>query len=210
MILRVNPNRMELIRLRKRFALARRGHKLLQDKLEQMMRMFLGLLKEIGNAKDEFNARMQDILGDLLYCRIITSRDNFLQIISCIDAKTVFSSDAMRIMNVKAPVFKVKELTIAKHYNLFKTPAQMDMVVLKADGYIRSLVKLAQLLKTADILSYEIERTRRRVNALEYILIPSIQETIRYIDHKLSELERTSLVRLMRIKACLPAGREIL
>lgn len=103
-------------------------------------------------------------------------------------------------MNVQVPVFNVGELNISKGYDFFKTSAQLDLVVAGAKDYIQSLLKLAQLLKTLDILSYEIERTRRRVNALEYILIPSIEDTIRYITQKLNEFERGNLVRLMRIK----------
>lgn len=103
-------------------------------------------------------------------------------------------------MNVRVPVFEIKELKIDKHYDFFTTSAQLDLAVAGAQNYIRSLLMLAQLLKTLDILSSEIERTRRRVNALEYMLIPSIQDTIRYITQKLNEFERGNLVRLMRVK----------
>ena len=105
-----------------------------------------------------------------------------------------------RIMNVKVPEFEIKELKIEKRYDFFKTSAQLDLAVAAAPEYIKSLLKLAQLLKTLEILSFEIERTRRRVNALEYMLIPSIQDTIRYITQKLNEFERGNLVRLMRVK----------
>ena len=134
----------------------------------------------------------------------MTSKDNFEKTISDIDTKITLLVSMVRIMNVKVPVFESKELRIEKHYNFFKTSAQMDVVIFKAAAYLESLIKLAQLFKTADILSYEIQRTRRRVNALEYILIPSISDTIRYINQKLNEFERANLVRLMRIKACLP------
>jgi V/A-type H+-transporting ATPase subunit D len=103
-------------------------------------------------------------------------------------------------MNVKVPVFNLQGLRLEKNYDFFKTSGQMDFVVAEAGEYIKSLLKLAQLLKTLDILSFEIERTRRRVNALEYILIPSIIQTIGFIDDKLAEFERGNLVRLMRVK----------
>ncbi len=200
MILHVNPNRMELLRLRKRLMLARRGHKLLQDKLEAMMRKFLALLRDIDKAKIDFEERMQSIIRDLLYSRIICSKDVFEQTLLKVESRIVINISIARIMNVKAPSFNVQELMIDKHYDFFRTSAQMDLAVAKAPDYVRSLLRLAQLLKTADILSYEIERTRRRVNALEYILIPLIEETIRYINQKLSEFERGNLVRLMRVK----------
>lgn len=200
MILHVNPNRMELLRLRKRLMLARRGHKLLQDKLEAMMRKFLALLRDIDKAKIDFEERMQSIIRDLLYSRIICSKDVFEQTLLKVESRIAINISIARIMNVKAPSFNVQELMIDKHYDFFRTSAQMDLAVAKAPDYVRSLLRLAQLLKTADILSYEIERTRRRVNALEYILIPLIEETIRYINQKLSEFERGNLVRLMRVK----------
>ncbi len=200
MILHVNPNRMELLRLRKRLLLARRGHKLLQDKLEAMMRKFLALLRDIDKAKIDFEERMQSIIRDLLYSRIVCSKDVFEQTLLKVESRIVINISIARIMNVKVPSFNVQELMIDKHYDFFRTSAQMDLAVAKAPDYVRSLLRLAQLLKTADILSYEIERTRRRVNALEYILIPLIEETIRYINQKLSEFERGNLVRLMRVK----------
>ncbi|MDD5004989.1 MAG: V-type ATP synthase subunit D [Candidatus Omnitrophica bacterium] len=200
MILQINPNRMELLRLRRRLALARRGHKLLQDKLEEMMRRFLSLLKDIDRAKEDFQKLTQSVLADLLYCRITSSRDNFQEAMGKIDTQMRLAVSTLRIMNVKVPVFNIEQLKIDRHYDFFKTSAQLDLVIASAKGYIQSLLKLAQLLKTLDILSYEIERTRRRVNALEYMLIPSIEETIRYITHKLNEFERGNLVRLMRVK----------
>ncbi len=200
MILRVNPNRMELLRLRRRLVLAQKGHKLLQDKLEEMMRRFLILLKDIDKGKQDFQARTQNILKDLFYCRITTSGDNFMDSLSGIKSSVKVGIKTSRIMNVRVPVFNIEAIKIDKDYDFFKTSAQLDFVVANAGDYLGSLLKLAQSLKTLDILSYEIERTRRRVNALEYILIPSIQDTIRYITQKLNEIERGNLVRLMRVK----------
>jgi len=200
MILRINPNRMELLRLRKRLALAQRGHKLLQDKLEEMMRKLLGLLKDMDTAKTDFKEKTQSLLKDLLYCRITSAKNNFEEALSKIDTQVVLGVSTRRIMNVKVPEFEIKELKIEKRYDFFKTSAQLDLAVAVAPEYIKSLLKLAQLLKTLEILSFEIERTRRRVNALEYMLIPSIQDTIRYITQKLNEFERGNLVRLMRVK----------
>jgi len=200
MILRVNPNRMELLRLRKRLAIAIRGHKLLQDKLEEMMRRFLLLLKDIDSAKEDFQKRTEILIRDLLYCRITSPKDDFQEALSKIESKISIAISTTRIMNVKVPVFDIAELKIDRQYDFFKTSGQLDLALAGAKDYLGSLLKLAQLLKTLDILSYEIERTRRRVNALEYMLIPSIQDTIRYITQKLNEFERGNLVRLMRVK----------
>jgi V/A-type H+-transporting ATPase subunit D len=200
MILRVNPNRMELLKLRKRLVLAQRGHKLLQDKLEEMMHRFLVLLKDVDNTQEEFQNRTKILLQNLLYCRITSSKKDFDESLSKINSEVKINIAITKILNVKVPVFNIEELRIDKRYDFFKTSAQLDLAVADTQDYIRSLLKLAQLLKTLDILSYEIERTRRRVNALEYMLIPSIQNTIRFITQKLNELERGNLVRLMRVK----------
>ena len=200
MILRVNPNRMELMRLRRRLLLAKRGHKLLQDKLEQMMRRFLILLRDIDQAKEDFQGRTRKILQDLLYCRITSSKENFTESLSQIQTQLNLEVSTLRIMNVKVPQFNLQKFTIDKGYDFFKTSAQLDLAVEEAKNYLPALLKLAHLLKALDILSTEIERTRRRVNALEYILIPSIQGTIHDITQKLNEFERGNLVRLMRVK----------
>ncbi|MDD5668549.1 MAG: V-type ATP synthase subunit D [Candidatus Omnitrophica bacterium] len=200
MILRVNPNRMELLRLRKRLVLARRGHKLLQDKLEEMMRRFLILLKDINRAQDEFQTETDAISKDLFYCRMVASSCDFEKSLSRIHADISLTISTARIMNVKVPVFDIQKLHIDKEYDFLNTSAQLDVVVSRSERYLRTLLKLAGLLKSLEILSYEIERTRRRVNALEYMLIPSIQETIRSITQKLNEFERGNLVRLMRVK----------
>lgn len=194
---------MELLRLRRRLALARRGHKLLQDKLEEMMRRFLNLLKEVRGAREDFDAATQAIFKDLLYCRLTTSKENFKNSLAGVESDVSISVSTQRILNVKVPAFNITGLTFKKRYDFFKTSAQLDIVVDTAGDYLDYLLRLAQLLKSLDILACEIERTRRRVNALEYILIPSIGNTISYITQKLSEFERGNLVRLMRIKEVL-------
>lgn len=200
MLLGVNPNRMELLRLRRRLLLARRGHKLLQDKLDELMRRFLILLKDIDKAREDFGAKNKTIVRDLLYCRISCPKADFEESLAGISSQLEINVATKRIMNVRVPEFTIQALKIKKGYDFFRTSAQLDLVVAGAGNYLQSLLKLAQLLKTLEVLSYEIERTRRRVNALEYMLIPSIEETIRYITQKLNEFERGNLVRLMRVK----------
>ena len=139
MILRVNPNRMELLRLRRRLLLAQRGHKLLQDKLEELMRKFMNLLKDIDIAKENFQVRTQNVLRDLLYCRITSSKDNFIEALSKIESKLSLSISTMRIMNVTVPEFNIGEFIIDKQYDFFTTSAQLDLVVAGAKDYLYSL-----------------------------------------------------------------------
>jgi len=200
MILRVNPNRMELLRLRKRLLLARRGHKLLQDKLEEMMRRFLLLLKEIDQAKEDFQRRSAAMVQDLVYCRITSSAADFASALEGITPRVAVDMSASRIMNVKVPLLRIEKIDIERHYEFFRTSAQLDLVVAGARAFVEAVLRLAQLLKALEILAAEIERTRRRVNALQYMLIPQIEGSIRGITQKLNEFERGNLVRLMRVK----------
>lgn len=200
MILRVNPNRMELLRLNRRLALAVRGHKLLEDRLEEMVRRFMLLLKDVDAAKRDFQQRTRVVRQYLLYCRAASSAREWENALAGIDSRISVLVSAAKIMNIAVPLWEIKGFKAEKKYDFFQTTAQLDLAVAQAREYVASLLRLAQLVKTLDILSWEIERTRRRVNALQYNLIPSIQEAIRYIAQKLNELERGSLVRLMRVK----------
>lgn len=129
MLLRVNPNRMELLRLRRRLLLARRGHHLLQDKLEEMMRRFLILLKDIDKAQIEFQEKTSLALNDLLYSRIVSPKDDFTESLSRIRALSRIDISTTRVMNVKVPVFQIGELLIEKGYDFSRTSAQLDLAV---------------------------------------------------------------------------------
>lgn len=200
MKLRVNPNRMELIRLRRRLILAARGHKLLEDKLEQLMPKFLFFIKETK----ELNLKIKQGLAKVIPLFIISqakiSRDSFLRALDLIRPELELEFKETKIMNVRVPEIKVKKLSVILNYNLQETTAELDVAVLKMKGLIEDLIRFSQLFKICQVLSFEIERTRRRVNALQYLLIPSIIETIGFIDDRLSEFERSNLVRLMRVK----------
>jgi V/A-type H+-transporting ATPase subunit D len=191
---------MELFRLRRRLVLAKRGHKLLQDKLEEMMRRFLALAREVDKAKADFQAEMKKIIAAFLYSRIVCAKKTYTDSLEKIEPQLKFNLSSVKVMNVSVPLFSLQEFRLGKKYDFFQTSAQLDVALAGSNNYLESLLTLSRLFKSLEILSYEIERARRRVNALEYILIPSIQETIRYISQKLSELERANLVRLMRIK----------
>lgn len=200
MKLRVNPNRMELIRLRRRLLLAQRGHKLLEDKLEQLMPKFLYFIKETK----ELNLKIKQELLRLIPLFIISQgkmlKESFIRALSLVKTDLDLEFKEQKIMNVKVSEVKINKLTISLNYSLQETSAELDAAVLKLKTLTPDLIRFGQLLRICQILSYEIERTRRRVNALQYLLIPSIIETIGFIDDKLSEFERSNLVRLMRVK----------
>ncbi len=200
MLLKVNPNRMELLRLRRRLELAKRGHKLLEDKLEQLLQKFSLLLKELGPVQKQFQEKTTRIVRGLIYTRLNTSGVNFEEILAGIKSEAEIELSVIRILNLKIPQIQLKHLKIEKGYSLFKAPAQLDLVLKEASDWLEVLFRFSHLTKSLSLLAQEIERTRRRVNALEYVLIPSLEETLRYILQKLNELERENLARLMRIK----------
>jgi len=203
MRINVNPNRMELLRLRRRLALAQRGHKLLQDKLEEMMHRFLKLIKETTALSEEVNRKIKRVFLNLVISRCLMPEEDFVRALNSARIDLHFRASLGKIMNVLIPQFDFKQPEVKLDYNFFRVTPQLDIALGEFKDLLPSMVRLGSLMKSCELLSFEIERTRRRVNALEYLLIPSISETIRSIRDKLSELERGNLLRLMRVKEIL-------
>ncbi len=200
MRLSVNATRMELMRLRRRLVIARRGHKLLKDKQQELMRRLLELVDEIRVHRQ----RVMEETGGLLL-RFILARNfyppSFLEeaVMVPIRQETVTVS-TRSIMNIKVPVFKRHSAGRLRSYGFVNTSAELDIALLEFEELLNSLLVLAEKEKAVEILAGELERTRRRVNALEHVLIPSLEETVRQISFRLAEAERQELTRLMRIK----------
>ncbi|MCM8801023.1 MAG: V-type ATP synthase subunit D [Candidatus Omnitrophica bacterium] len=198
MRLKVNPNRMELLKLKRRIILASRGHKLLKNKLDELIRLFLGLIKELRQLQEELDLEIKDAFLNLLLARAQIRKKDFQEIpLQKENVSIDFST--RRLMNLTLPSINIA-IKESFSYDFINTPGQLDIALLKFLKLLPNLIRLAQLYKSCQIFSFEIERTRRRTNALEYILIPSLKETIDYITRRLSEFERDNLTRLMRIK----------
>lgn len=202
--LQVNPTRMELTKLKKRLTTAVRGHKLLKDKRDELMRQFLDIVrsnKKLRTAVEEAimkahqhftiaSAVMQDeIMGEAL---MLPKQEVSLEV------------GTQNIMSVDVPVFEYKTKSNDQAdiypYGFAYTSGDLDGAVKELSEILPDLLELAQMEKSAQLLAQEIEKTRRRVNALEYVLIPQLQETIKYITMKLDENERSGLARLMKVK----------
>ena len=201
MRLRANPNRMQLLGLRRRLLLARRGHKLLKDKQEELMRRFLGLVHHARDLRSEVEAELARA-----YAAFVSAR--FEMDGSAMDAALAFSrrlvdvrAEREQVMNLKTPKFQVELPQAAElGYGYLETTADLDRALAMYARVFPKLVRLAEMEKAIQLIAAELEKTRRRVNALEYILIPSLEETIRYISDRLSELERANATRLMKVK----------
>lgn len=200
MRLRVNPNRMELIRLKRRLFLAQRGHKLLEDKLEQLMPQLLFYIKETKALNLKIKRELSEIIPLFIISQAKISQPVFLRALDFVQTNLELEFRESKIMNVKVPEVKINKLTLSLNYSLQETTAELDAAILRLKELVPDLIRFSQLLRISSLLAYEVERTRRRVNSLRYLLIPSIVETVGFIDDKLSEFERTNLVRLMRIK----------
>ncbi|MEO0079167.1 MAG: V-type ATP synthase subunit D [candidate division WOR-3 bacterium] len=200
MKLAVGATRMELLRLKRRLVIARRGHKLLKDKQEELMRRILELIEEIRRHRARVEQEMGKILGRFAIAR--NSFDpKFLDEAVLVPTKRVSVSVSFRnVMNVRVPVFQKEISGRMRCYGFATTSGELDLALVAFDELLDSLLVLAEKEKALELLAGELGRTRRRVNALEFVLIPAIEETIKAINLKLAETERGELVRLMRVK----------
>ncbi len=197
MRLAVNPNRMELLKLRRRLVLAERGHKLLKDKLEEIMRRFLDLMRRLYSIWEEVDTKMKKVFLSFALARTHNSHEELEKLIP--EGKLFLSAEKEKIFSLTIPRLEIKESEISD-YDLLNTESELDIGLKTTQELLKDMMEMARLWKAVELLSHEIEVTRRRVNALEHILIPNIKETIRYIANRLEEMERSFQVQLMRVK----------
>ena len=202
--LAVNPTRMELRRLKTRLKTAERGHKLLKDKSDEMVRRFLSYVRENKRLRKEIEDNLADAMRSFMLTRAVMSSEELKQTL-CLPARTVdIKTDLENVMGVEVPVVEITETKSSGDtlpYSPLSATSDLDVAVEKISALMEKLLRLAQVEKTCNMLADEIERNRRRVNALEYVMIPQLNETIKYIVMKLDENERGALVRLMKVKS---------
>lgn len=203
-IMRVNPTRMELSRIKKRLATAVRGHKLLKDKRDEMMRQFIELVKENKELREQVESELTKALGDFLMARAVMSTEVLEEAIMYPTREVELKVSKRNIMSVDVPKIDYGEKSYEGlspyPYGFAATSGELDGAIATLSDLLPRMLELAEIEKTCQMLADEIEKTRRRVNALEYIMIPQMEETIRYITMKLDEDERSSRTRLMKVK----------
>jgi H(+)-transporting ATP synthase, vacuolar type, subunit D len=197
MKLKVNPNRMELLRLKRQMTLAERGHKLLKDKLEELMRQFLESARKFNTLHQEVDREFKIITQALATVRITQSLTEISELIP--EGNLILEVQPARLLNLTVPEFRIKSFNLAS-YDLLMTESELDIAAKHWQKVLPMLLEFASLWKKLELLTKEIEVTRRRVNALEYILIPNLKETIQAISSRLEEIERSYQVQLMRVK----------
>ena len=202
--LAVNPTRMEMSRLKKRLKTASRGHKLLKDKRDELMKHFLEAVRFNKVLRADIEKSLMEIYGGFSAASALMPSNMLLQTFMYPKQSISIDIAYKNIMSVEVPDYSVKFDRSAKGdifpYGFASTPAEIDDSVRKLEKLSESLFRLARAEKTVMLLAEEIERTRRRVNALEYVMIPQLEETIKYIAMKLDENERGNNTRLMKVK----------
>ena len=208
--LRVNPTRMELTRVKRRLVTANRGHKLLKDKRDEMVRQFILLVRENHRLRTEVEAELTVALSNFAMARAVIEPDLMEEALLC-PARSISVNMGIRsVLSVRVPTLTTQENDVQTtlSYGLAETSAQLDGAIENLAALLPKLIHLAEVEKTCNLLADEIEKTRRRVNALEYVMIPQFRETIRFITMKLDENERGSLTRLMKVKAMIEQRAE--
>jgi len=200
MLSNVNATRMELLRLRKRSNLARRGHKLLKDKRDELMRQWLKIIGEVKELRFSIEKEFQSVLERFVLAKAGIGSNQVEQELLLPAKKISVSVSERNVMNVHVPVYTREISGDIIPYGYMNTSGEMDIALNDFNKFIENLFELAEKEKAVQLMAIEIEETRRRVNALEYKLIPGIIETISFITMKLDETERSNTVRLMKVK----------
>ena len=204
--LNVNPTRMELSKLKKRLATSTRSHKLLKDKQDELMRQFINLVKYNNKLRKEVEDNLQSSLKDFVMARAVMSSEFLEEAIIYPKEKISVEVGEKNVMSVSVPVMNFKRQLEGDEgsiypYGFANTSSELDDTLSKLYGILPQLLELAEVEKSCQLMADEIESTRRRVNALEYMTIPQLQETIKYIRMRLHENERSATTRLMKVKS---------
>ena len=200
----INPTRMELTRQKKKLATATRGHKLLKDKRDELMRQFLDLVRENKALRQKVEAGLAAANKNFVLAKAATSDQVLNTALLAPRQEVSLDTETRNVMSVEIPVFRCKTRTADPadiySYGFAFTSSDLDGAVRSLAELLPDMLRLAEVEKSCQLMAAEIEKTRRRVNALEHVMIPAAQEKIKYISMKLDENERSTQIRLMKVK----------
>ena len=200
----VNPTRMELTRLKGRLKTARRGYKLLKDKRDELMKQFLDIVRRNRELRAKVEDGLMQAHASFTVASAVMSSEMLEQALLYPKQSVELGMGFKNIMSVNVPVYSFKtanaDLGDIVPYGFAQTSGELDDAVEALSGVFQDMLELAQVEKTMQLLAEDIEKTRRRVNALEYVMIPQMEEKIKYISMKLEENERGNITRLMKVK----------
>ncbi|MBN1333121.1 MAG: V-type ATP synthase subunit D [Synergistales bacterium] len=198
--LNINPNRMELTRLKRRVVVAKRGHKLLKDKQDALIKAFLDRAREAKDLRESLEEELMECYKSFLLARAQTLPVMLEQALMISGSRVNLDVTTQNVMSVVVPVYDVRQEGSTLNYGLATSLGSLDVALERFSEIISKLIDLASKEKAIKLMAKEIEKTRRRVNALEHVMIPAFVETIKYITMKLDEQERSNTSRLMKIK----------
>ena len=200
----VNPTRMELTRLKKKLVTAVRGHKLLKDKRDELMRQFLDKVRENKALREEVETALVSANQNFMLARAGMPDEMLNTALLAPKQELTISAGTQNVMSVEIPDFDFKTRTPDQNdmysYGFAFTTGDLDDAILSLSEVFPKMLKLAEVEKSCQLMAAEIEKTRRRVNALEHVMIPELQTNIKHITMKLDENERSTQIRLMKVK----------
>ena len=200
----IKPTRMELNRTKARLKTATRGHKLLKDKRDELMRQFLAIIKQNQELRQKVEKDLAEAMSAMSAASAVMSPEMLEQALLYPKQSVEVGLELKNVMSVEVPVYEFRTKSEDPGqifpYGYAMTSGELDDAVSLFSETLQDMLELARVEKTMQLLAQEIEKTRRRVNALEYVMIPDMQETIRYITMKLEENERGNITRLMKVK----------
>jgi V/A-type H+/Na+-transporting ATPase subunit D len=203
--LNVKPTRMELLNLKKRLKSAIRGHKLLKDKQDGLMKTFMDIIKEAKSLRRKVEEKMGAAFKNFMQASSMMLPEMLEAALLYPSAKVELEVETKNVMSVFIPYFNLKQEGDILSYGYLQTSGELDLSLKAFQEILPDLIKLAEIEKQAERLAAELETTRRRVNALEHKMIPDFKETVKFISMKLAESERSTIVSVMRIKAMIEA-----
>ena len=200
----INPTRMELTRLKGRLKTAQRGHKLLKDKRDELMKQFMDVVRENRALRRRVEEGLMRAHGSFTVAAALMSPEMLQQSLLYPKQSVELDMTFQNIMSVDVPKYEFRTSSQDPGeiypYGFAQTSGELDDAVDAMSGVFQDMLRLAEVEKTSQLLAEEIEKTRRRVNALEYVKIPEMQANIKYITMKLDENERSNTIRLMKVK----------
>lgn len=202
--LNVNPTRMELTRLKKQLTTASRGHKLLKDKQDELMRRFILLVRKTNEMRAEVEEELQQAMKNFSVADALLNDKYIEELLAVPKERVTLDVIEKDVMSVKVPVMNFQhERDLADgplEYGFLNSNDELDQSIKRFTKVLPKLLELTEIEKTCQLMAKEIEKTRRRVNALEYMTIPQLEETIYFIQMKLEENERAEVTRMIKVK----------
>jgi V/A-type H+-transporting ATPase subunit D len=206
----IKPTRMELLKLKKRVKLADKGYELLREKRDALISELMAVIREYKDVRNKVEENLKIAFYNLLMAEVLMGSSDLEQISGITTRDIALEFTTKNIMGVSIPIMKMADVVRKineRGYGFLSTTAKLDDAARSFEESLLSIVKLAEVEESLRRIALEVEKTKRRVNALEYIVIPRLRATMKHIEMRMEEIERENFLRLKKIKAALEARR---